>query len=108
MRLLALAEELGASGPHAQAVREIEKVLPELTGRDLRMNVSAAIPAVLLDVGYPLGALKGVPLLARTASLIGHLLEEQLRPIGFAMAHAASAAITYDGPAPEGFVADEN
>jgi citrate synthase len=108
LRLLALAEELGASGPHARAVRAVEALLPELTGRDLRMNVSAAIPAVLLDVGFPRGALKGAPLLARTASLIAHLLEEQQRPIGFAMAHAASAAITYDGPAPEGFVAAED
>ncbi|MGZ3399458.1 MAG: citryl-CoA lyase [Caulobacteraceae bacterium] len=108
LRLLALAEELGAAGPHARAVREIEAVLPELTGRDLRMNISAAIPAALLDVGFPLGALKGAPLLARTAGLIGHLLEEQQRPIGFAMAHAASASITYDGPAPEGFVAAED
>jgi crotonobetainyl-CoA:carnitine CoA-transferase CaiB-like acyl-CoA transferase len=49
--------------------------------------VSGAIPAVLLDAGYPLGALKGVPLLARTAGLIAHLLEEQLRPIGFVMSH---------------------
>jgi citrate synthase len=108
LRLLALAEAAGAAGPHAQAVRAIEGVLPELTGRHLLMNVSGAIPAVLLDAGFPKGALKGVPLLARTASLIGHLLEEQLRPIGFTMAHAASAAITYDGPAPAGFVAAED
>jgi citrate synthase len=108
LRLMALAEELGASGPHARAVRAIEALLPELTGRDLRMNISAAIPAVLLDAGFPRGALKGAPLLARTASLIAHLLEEQQRPIGFAMAHAASASITYDGPAPEGFVAAED
>ena len=31
----------------------------------------------------PLLALKGVPLLARTAGLVAHLLEEQQRPIGF-------------------------
>jgi citrate synthase len=72
------------------------------------MNVSGAIPAVLLDAGYPLLALKGVPLLARTASLIAHLLEEQSRPIGFLMANAGAAAIDYDGEAPEGFTRDEN
>jgi citrate synthase len=108
LRLMALAEEIGVAGPHAQAVHAVEAVLPELTGRDLKMNISAAIPAVLLDAGFPRGALKGAPLLARTASLVGHLLEEQRRPIGFAMAHAASASITYDGPAPEGFVAAED
>jgi citrate synthase len=71
------------------------------------MNVSVAIPAVLLDAGYPLLALKGVPILARTASLVAHLLEEQLKPIGFALSHAGAAAISYDGEAPEGFVAGD-
>jgi len=32
---------------------------------------------VLLDAGYPLLALKGIPILARAAGLIAHLLEEQ-------------------------------
>ena len=46
-------------------------------GRPLVLNVSGAIPAVLLDAGFPLGGLKGVPILARAASLIAHLVEEQ-------------------------------
>jgi citrate synthase len=51
----------------------------------------------MLDVGFPLAALKGISLLARTASLIGHLQEETTRPIGFIMSGAAAAAISYDG-----------
>ena len=43
-------------------------------------------------------------MLARTASLIAHLLEEQSRPIGFVLSHAGATAIDYDGPAPDGFV----
>ncbi len=73
---------------------------PEVIGRPLALNVSGAIPAVLLDAGYPLQALKGVPLLARTAGLVAHLLEEQLRPIGFVMSHAAGQSISYDGMSP--------
>lgn len=107
-RLFALAREFQLFGTHCQAAHDIESLLPELTGRVLAMNISAAIPAVLLDAGYPLLALKGVPLLARTASLIGHLLEEQTAPLGFHMAHVASSAVTYDGPRPSGFVANEN
>ena len=60
--------------------------------------------SVLLDAGFPLDALRGVPILARTASLIAHLLEEQSRPIGFVLSHAGATAIGYDGPAPDGFV----
>ena len=108
MRLIEVAEEAGVAGRYIDTARAVDRLLPEMTGRPLKMNVSGAIPAVLLDAGYPLLALKGVPILARTASLIGHLLEEQGRPIGFLMANAGSAAIHYDGEAPEGFVQGEN
>jgi citrate synthase len=58
----------------------------------------------MLDAGFPLQAVKGVPILARTASLIAHLLEEQERPIGFILADGGSSSIAYDGPSPAGFV----
>ena len=101
-RLLAIAREVGTAGIHTDVARTVERVLPQLLGKPLTLNVSGAIPAVLLDAGYPLLALKGVPLLARTAGLIAHLLEEQVRPIGFAMSEAAAEAIRYDGDAPPG------
>lgn len=104
-RLFEVASAAGTHGRYAEAALAVERVLPEITGKKLTMNVSGAIPAVLLDAGYPLLALKGVPILARTASLIAHLLEEQSRPIGFVLSHAGAAAIEYDGPKPEGFVA---
>ena len=106
-RLFEVATAAGVPDRHRAAAREVQALLPELTGRNLVMNVSAAIPAVLLDAGFPVGALKGVPILARTASLIGHLLEEQQKPIGFVLSHAASKAIDYDGPVPPGFVAGD-
>jgi citrate synthase len=102
-RLFEIASEVGSSGRHVQIAREVETLLPELVGKQLALNVSGAIPAVLLDVGYPLAALKGIPILARAAGLIAHLLEEQQRPIGFVMSHAAAQAIHYDGELPAGF-----
>ena len=107
-RLYEIAAAVGLKGNHIEAAEAIERVVLSVTGKDLRMNVSVAIPAVLLDAGYPLLALKGAPLLARAAGLIGHLLEEQSHPIGFLMSHAAASAISYDGPSPAGFVPDEN
>ena len=102
-RLFEVATEAGLAGRHVEIAHAVERLLPELIGRPLALNVSGAIPAVLLDAGYPLLALKGVPILARTASLIAHLLEEQQRPIGFVLSHAAASAIDYDGDAPPGF-----
>jgi citrate synthase len=101
--LFATAAEVGSAGRHIDIARQVESLLPDLIGKPLKLNVSGAIPAVLLDAGYPLGALKGVPILARTAGLIAHLLEEQVRPIGFVLSHAAAAAIDYDGETPPNF-----
>ncbi|WP_439534528.1 citryl-CoA lyase [Polymorphobacter sp.] len=95
--LLRLAAEKGVEGPHIAAVKAIGAALPETHGRSLPINVNGAIPAVMLDVGFPLNALKGISLLARTASLIAHLNEETERPIGFIMSGAAAKAIQYDG-----------
>ena len=102
-RLFEVAAEAGIAGRHVAIATRVERLLPGLLGRPLTLNVSGAIPAVLLDAGYPLTGLKGVPLLARTAGLIAHLVEEQQRAIGFVMSHAAAQAIDYDGEAPPGF-----
>jgi citrate synthase len=101
--LFQVAADAGTAGMHIDIARQVEHLLPDLIGKPLKLNVSGAIPAVLLDAGYPLGALKGVPILARTAGLIAHLLEEQVRPIGFVLSHAGAAAIDYDGTMPPDF-----
>lgn len=107
VRLFEVARETGLAGRHVAAAEAAEAAIPAIVGKPLALNVSGAIPAVLLDAGFPRAALKGVPILARTASLIAHLLEEQQRPVGFVLSHAGSSAIEYDGPRPDGFVPSE-
>lgn len=99
-KLLLLAREWGVAGRHVDALLAVQRAIEPIWGRSLVLNVSGAIPAVLLDAGYPVGALRGIPLLARTASLVAHLLEESKRPLGFALADVAAAAVTYDGGEP--------
>ncbi|WP_116090480.1 citryl-CoA lyase [Sphingomonas crusticola] len=106
--LLDLAERHGIVGAHIRMLYAIRDALPETLGRPLPINVNGAIPAVMLDVGFPVGALKGISLLARTASLIAHLKEESDRPIGFIMSGAAAAAIDYDGEAATAGPSTEN
>ena len=95
-RILDLAEARGG-GAFVRLARAAEVVVPEVWGKPLPMNVSMAIAAVLLDLGFPAAMLKAIPILARTASLLAHLAEEAANPIGFLMAAQAEAAIGYDG-----------
>ena len=91
--LLALAARLQVAGPHVAALHAVVDAVPAVYGRTLPLNVNGVIPAVLLDVDFPAGAMKGVPLVGRTMSLVAHLLEEQDNPIGFGLAAAAEAAV---------------
>jgi citrate synthase len=95
--LLRLARERGVGGPHVAMLYAIRDALPVAIGKRLPINVNGPIPAILLDLGWPVTALKGVGLLCRTASLVAHLTEEVERPIGFVMSGAAADAIKYDG-----------
>lgn len=96
-KLLAIADELGVAGEHVGVLRLLGRLAPEIMQRPLPINVSGAIPALMLDAGWPMEAIKAVPLLARAAGLSAHLYEESQRPIGFIMSHHADQAIAYDG-----------
>ncbi len=96
VRILVLAEERGVAGRHVVMARRIERAVAEVWGKPLVMNVSMPIAAVLLDLDFPAAMIKAIPLLARTASLLAHLAEEQKNPIGFLMADQAEAAVAYE------------
>jgi citrate synthase len=95
-RILALADERAASGPHVALARAFRDAAAQAWGRPLTMNVSMPIAAVMLDLGFDAATVKAVPILARTASLLAHLAEERDAPIGFGMAHAAEDAVAYE------------
>ena len=88
-RILELADERGVSGGYVALARKFHDAV------GLTMNVSMPIAAVLLDLGYPASFAKSIPILARTASLLAHLAEEQKEPIGFDLARAAEEAVEY-------------
>ena len=100
--LFAVAREQRVNLRYIAIAEAVERAIPVAIGRDLKLNVSAAIPAVLLGIGFPLQSLRGIPILARTAGLIAHLQEELESPIGFALSHQASRDAEYDGTLPEG------
>jgi citrate synthase len=95
-RILELADERGAAGRHTELARGLRVAVPEVWGKPLPMNVSMPIASVLLDLGFPSSAVKAVPILARTASLLAHLAEEQEHPIGLGLGAAAEEAVEYE------------
>jgi citrate synthase len=97
-RILELADQRGVSGPHVELARLLRTAVTEAWGREFPLNVAMPIAAVLLDLGYPARSVKAVPILARTAGLLAHLVEEQESPLGFLLAREAEKAVEYEPP----------
>jgi citrate synthase len=101
--LFDVARAAGTDRRFVAVAEAVEALLPEILKKDLKLNVSGAIPAVLLGARFPVEALKGIPILARTAGLVAHLFEEMQQPIGFALSYQATREMEYDGTLPSGF-----
>jgi citrate synthase len=100
-RILELADERAVSGPHVELARCLRVAVADAWGKALTMNVSMAIAAVALDLGFDSAIVQAIPILARTAGLLAHLAEEQERPIGFLLAGYAEDVVVYEPPAAE-------
>lgn len=94
-RLLAVARELEADGPHVRLLEQLAKEVDHQAGRHITINATGATAAVLLDIGIPWQTVRGFALIARCAGLVGHAAEEREIPATRAIWEAADAAVTY-------------
>ena len=97
-RIYEIAQETGTLGANLRALRVVDEVHRERTGRELPINGAGVAGAALSDLGFPAALLRGVALLARTAGLVGHLGEEMERPIGMSLYREVDERAEYDPP----------
>ncbi|HEY0816328.1 MAG TPA: citryl-CoA lyase [Pseudonocardia sp.] len=81
VRLLELADGEGAVGPHLRALQAVDRCLNDGTGAPLAMNAAGVIGALLADLGYGPSAIRGFGLVARSAGLLAHVVDERANPI---------------------------
>jgi citrate synthase len=81
-RLYAIAQENGLLGPHLRLLEKVAEVNEERSGKRLPVNGAGAGGAALVDLGLPPSSARGIVLIARTAGLVAHLVEEADQPVG--------------------------
>jgi citrate synthase len=81
-RLYQLAAERGTLGPHLRLLQFVADVHATKTGKQLPVNGAGAGGAALADMGIPPASARGFVLIARTAGLVAHLVEESQHSIG--------------------------
>ena len=80
-RLLGLAEELGFNKRYVRLLHHVRAEAERATGRALPINVTGAIAAVLLEMGFEWPILRGFALISRVGGLVAHIEEERHAPI---------------------------
>jgi citrate synthase len=96
MGLLELADANGTAGPHVAVGRCVR---PQRRRGALPLNVSGAIDAAMMDLGFPLDAMPSIPILAPAAGILARFHEDADERLGFYLAARAADAVSYDDPA---------
>ncbi|MBY0095696.1 citryl-CoA lyase [Mesobacillus maritimus] len=75
-KLFAIAEELGFLNKHSQLLIEMHKQFCEQKGKEITLNVTGAIGAILSDMEIDYRLVKSFAVAARAVGLVGHIAEE--------------------------------
>jgi citrate synthase len=94
-RLFAVAEDAGVAGHHIAIARSIASEIKRQSGRDLVLNATGAIAALLGEIDFPTVAMRGVAVVSRSAGLLAHALEELERPTSAHTVALAQNAVPY-------------
>jgi citrate synthase len=94
-RLFAVAEKAGVKQTHARLLQALSRAIDEVKGRHITINATGAIGALMLDIDVPLAAIRCFSVVARSAGLTAHLLEEKTNPAARVMWKESRNAVPY-------------
>jgi citrate synthase len=97
-KLFALARDCGVAGDHIALLHQLGAAVDREYGRHLTINATGAVAALLLEIGMPVGILRGVAVVSRAAGLTAHLLEEQRNPTAREIWRLVEERIPYEDP----------
>lgn len=100
IQLLAIAEQLGVAGTYCRTLDVLGSSLGRATGRESlgRANVTGALAAILLDLGFPWQSIRGIVIAARSLGLTAHIVEELEQ--GGRWRHVPADQVEYTGIQP--------
>jgi len=94
--LFGIAKETGVYGKYCDLLQALSKVATERRKRLIPVNVTGAIGAIALDMGYPWQITKAFALIGRTLGAIGHIAEEIQNPMATQIDAAVKQALVYE------------
>lgn len=96
-RLAEIARENGVEGKYIDAMYMLGEAINASSGRNIVINASAAMGAVMAEVNIPPSIMRGLIIVSRAAGLVGHLLEEMQDPASQTIWDLAEGGVPYGG-----------
>lgn len=94
--LFGIARETGVYGKYCELLQALSKIASDRRKRLIPVNVTGAIGAIALDMGYPWQITKAFALIGRTLGAIGHIAEEIQNPMATQIDAAIKQALVYE------------
>jgi citrate synthase len=94
--LFGIARDTGVYGRYCELLQNLSKVASERRKRLIPVNVTGAIAAIALDMGFPWQITKAFALIGRTLGVMGHIAEEIRNPMAAQIDAAIKQAIVYE------------
>jgi citrate synthase len=94
--LFGIAKETGVYGKYCELIQKLSKTAGERRKRLIPVNVTSAIAAIALDMGFPWQITKAFALIGRTLGVMGHIAEEIRNPMATQIDAAIKQAIVYE------------
>jgi citrate synthase len=94
--LFGIAKDNGIYGNYCALLQKLSEVASERRKRLIPVNVTGAIAAIALDMGFPWQITKAFALIGRTLGVMGHIAEEIRNPMATQIDAAIKQAIVYE------------
>lgn len=94
--LFGIARDTGIYGKYSELIVRLSRIAGERRKRLIPVNVTGAIAAIALDMGFPWQITKAFALIGRTLGVMGHIAEEIRNPMATQIDAAIKQAIVYE------------
>ena len=94
--LFRIAKDTGIYGKYCELIQKLSRLAGERRKRLIPVNVTGAIGAIALDMGFPWQITKAFALIGRTLGVMGHIAEEIRNPMATQIDAAIKQAIVYE------------
>jgi citrate synthase len=94
--LFGIAKDNKIYGSYCELLQKLSEVATQRRKRLIPVNVTGAIAAIALDMGFPWQITKSFALIGRTLGVMGHIAEEIRNPMATQIDAAIKQAIVYE------------